>query len=83
MSGLILLHVSAAPPCKKPLSTVGSKPLACNHLSASTKAGTLLLCMPMSLSPQSFQHLQSDSDCHPLVKAYTVFLMALSCVGLQ
>ena len=29
MSGLILLRVSAPPPCKKPLSTVGFKPLAC------------------------------------------------------
>ncbi len=54
MSALILLRVSAAPPCKKPLSTVGSRPLACRHLSGSTKAGTLLLCTPMSLSPSIF-----------------------------
>ena len=33
MSGLILLRVAAAPPCKKPLSTGGSKPLACKYLS--------------------------------------------------
>ncbi len=57
MSGLILLRV-AAPPCKKPLSAVGSKPLACKHLSVSTKAKTLVLCTPMSLIPSIFQHLQ-------------------------
>ncbi len=37
MSGLILLRVSSAPPCK-PLSTVGSKPLACKHLSVRVHA---------------------------------------------
>ena len=51
MSGLNLLLVSAAPLRKKPILTVGSKPLACRHMSGSTNAATLLLCTPMSLSP--------------------------------
>ena len=73
MSGLILLRVSAAPPGKKPLSTIGSKPLACKHLSGSTKAGTLVLCTPMSLSPSIF-----PTSCNQIVTTTLPFSEGLN-----
>ena len=63
MSSCVLLLVSAAPLCKKTLSTVRSKPLACKHLSGITNAETLLLCLiDIVYLWESFPHLQSGSD---------------------
>ena len=84
MSSLILLCISAAPPCNNPLSTIGSKPLACIHLSGSTKAGTLSLCTPMSLSPSIFptSAIRYWLPHCPLVKAWMTVLIAWSCLAI-
>ena len=86
MSGLILLCVSAAPLCKKPLPTVGSKPLACKHLSWGTNAE--LSREDLAVHAHIFESFHLSYICNQDVTTKLPFsertvLMPLSCLAIR